>query len=656
MTKRKIEAEVAVDVTGAAAVKDLEEQTEKLAAGIDVPIGVEVDESKLAKFERELDDLNLDSSRELRIEFRGQVLQQQIRNTLRDLERLDDPIEISARTQDLERAQTELRDLAELAERKYEVDVRVDTKGTARQAADEIGRMGVNAEGLQRGIGPLRGFTDELGGASAAGGVAANAFVDAGEAIEIFGGQLGISEKTLGRASIALGAVGIAAGIGLTAWQKYKEGQENARIRVDETTQALRDQIPVLDELADAAAEAAEKSTDPYIRLAQVFREQLDDDELEKFRDTLDALGLSFDDLDEAVAGLDTDRVGYFAEQLTRADVDPGQARRIAELLASFDNFQDVAAFADVDLEPQVLELRTFIEALYELEDVAASNRVGTSLTDFLKTVRTDGGEAGRILRGVTEALSPDASDLDVYTAYIAKLDELGLAGEEAGEGVERGASRARDAAESIGGVFQDVGDRIAGVVDDVRTAAGEAAEQITRVEQALLDIDTDVSAERQLLNLAESFDRVAEKRLAAAEARGTAEEEKAVRSFRLEQLRLIDDTVDYLRTVEGIPAEKITRIGALIDSGALSAAEAEIAALSGDRVAKLTIDITPKIDRAFETISFRVQPDAAPQQVATVFSPPAQQVIVYNPPGTPASTAEQYAIDLYRNGNRGPF
>ena len=98
MPKRKIEAEVAVNVTGTEDVEKLEKRIDSLQdAEVEIDVDASDAESKLERFERELDELDLDKSRELRIEMRSELLQQEIRGALRQLERLEDPIEILSR-------------------------------------------------------------------------------------------------------------------------------------------------------------------------------------------------------------------------------------------------------------------------------------------------------------------------------------------------------------------------------------------------------------------------------------------------------------------------------------------------------------------------------------------------------------------------------
>ena len=89
-------------------------------------------------------------------------------------------IDVEVDQRDLDDATEAVDELKRTAARGIDIDVDVDPARNAGRAADDIRRMNVNADGLQSGIGPLRGFTDELGGTAAAGGTAANALIDAG--------------------------------------------------------------------------------------------------------------------------------------------------------------------------------------------------------------------------------------------------------------------------------------------------------------------------------------------------------------------------------------------------------------------------------------------------------------------------------------------
>jgi len=238
-------------------IEGIADQVDDLNKGeveIDVTADTREAETRIERFEREVDGLT-DDTRELRVEFRSQQINKEIKKSLRELEKLEDPVDIEVATADLERAQKDLRDLEELAERKYEIEIDADPKRTAKRAAGDM--EGLN-ETSQRGIGVLRGVTDELGETAAAGGVAGAAFVDAGEAVEIFGAKAGLSQEALGKVGGALGGVGLAVTAGSVAWGLYNKEQKKAK----ERGEAL---LKVQEDLAeDKYEEAAEKLAETY--------------------------------------------------------------------------------------------------------------------------------------------------------------------------------------------------------------------------------------------------------------------------------------------------------------------------------------------------------------------------------------------------------
>ena len=238
-------------------IEGIADQVDDLNKGeveIDVTADTREAETRIERFEREVDGLTTDA-RELRVEFRSQQINKEIKKSLRELEKLEDPVDIEVATADLERAQKDLRDLEELAGRKYEIEIDADPKRTAKRAAGDM--EGLN-ETSQRGIGVLRGVTDELGETAQAGGVFGAAFVDAGEAVEIFGAKAGLSPEVLGKVAGALGGLGLAVTAGSVAWGLFNKAQKEA----DGRAQSL---LGVQEELADQKyAEAAEKLADTY--------------------------------------------------------------------------------------------------------------------------------------------------------------------------------------------------------------------------------------------------------------------------------------------------------------------------------------------------------------------------------------------------------
>lgn len=227
------------------AVDDASDTIEQVAdAAGDLPeratVDVDADTGEaltaLERFERQVDGLT-DDARELRVEFRAQQLQRDIRNALRDLERLEDPTDIDIRTDDLERAQRDLRELAELAGRKYAIDVDADPKRTAQRAAGDVDLIRQRGEGLQSALPALRGFTDELGATAANAGIAGQALGDLGDFSLIMGERFGISERATAGLGTALGAAGLAtiiAGVAVPALQALTSGQNEARYSAED--------------------------------------------------------------------------------------------------------------------------------------------------------------------------------------------------------------------------------------------------------------------------------------------------------------------------------------------------------------------------------------------------------------------------------------
>jgi len=254
---------------GAADVsKDIEKIADGVAAlddevSIDVTADTRKAETNIQRFEREVADVT-DDARELRFEFKSQTINREIKKILRDLEKLEDPVDIEARTEDLERAQKDLRDLSELAERKYEIDIDADPRRTAKRAAGDVEGLNTAA---QRGIGVTRGLTDELGETARAGGVAGNAIIDAGEAVEIFGAKAGISEATLGKVAGALGGIGLAVTAGSVAWGYLSQSQKNAAKDAEELRK-VQEQLAD-SKYEDAAESLYEKYTTEFDRLGE---------------------------------------------------------------------------------------------------------------------------------------------------------------------------------------------------------------------------------------------------------------------------------------------------------------------------------------------------------------------------------------------------
>lgn len=412
MANERIDLELGVDDQASRKLEDVADLVDDLGDG---KLEVEVDadtreaETRLERFERELDSLTNDSGRELRIEFRQQVLEGNIRSALRQLERLDDPVEIDIKQGELEDAQQELKELADLADRKYDVELDIDPKRNARRAADDVDAMRVNAEGLQSGIGPLRGFTDELGGSAGAAGTTAAALIDAGEAVEIFGGQLGASEALLGKISLGIGAAGLAAGGLALAWNRAgKAARESEALRVERVeayNEALDDTESTLDAITETLRDAGS------IEIDFGGAGNLD------ITPILNRLGVGVREFSQLVDG-GKDRVGRWAESMRRAGVD-GEYIKAVTIAAT----QEIDRFAEAS--KGAAESQAFLagEDIGEYVDYIGD---ATKEWEDAKQATDDAGAAALYTKRQTDDVADSAGDVgDAYAEVRARVDEV---------------------------------------------------------------------------------------------------------------------------------------------------------------------------------------------------------------------------------------
>ncbi len=652
MPKRKIEAEVAVNVTGTEDVDKFEKQVDGLSDK-QVELGVEIDESKIQQFERELDDLELDKARELRIEFRAQLLQQQARSALRDIERLEDPIEIRTRTADLQDAQRELQELAELAGRKYNVDVDIDPRRNAARAADDVELLRQRGEGLQSALPALRGFTDEMGATAQQAGVAGQALGDLGDFSLILGEKFGLSEKATTQLGTALGAAGLAtviAGFALPAIQNLFEAQDDLSEKTIAATDAIGKQTGAVDDLASAIDRAT--TGDPLV--TAILGEVVDDEEkLDKITDALSRLGLTVDgDLGGALRDLrEQDSRIPILERLPelaqRSAEDLGIIDRALRDTTGFEEFQNKLIFTNAELGDFVRRNREVFEDLVELDDAANEIDLGAAYREALIDIRkTEQGT--RLLAEAQRNVGEGAGLEELIAEYERLRGEL-----EETEEVTKDVERAVRDSTGAWGDFEDAAGRALGAV---LQGATDAVAALDPVAAALFQITNEIDAEQQMLAIADQFDKVQEAAVKAmtAAAEGAEDAESKARAYRREQLRLTEDVLDYLGTIEDIPLSKVTEIRTALDTGKLVEAERLLAELTGDKFAQVYVDLIPR--SSFESLSFQLQAGQAPRQsgvdlgTGTFLSAP---ITIINPPGTPAATVSN--VDLYnkRNGDQ---
>lgn len=224
MADNRIDLEITADDQASDVVEDVADAVERLDDETTVEIDADTRDAETAvqRLERELEDTTGDA-RELRIRFREQQLQRQLRTILRDLERLDDPVEIEAQTRELERAQQELRDLEELASQKYEIEIDADPTRNVQRAGDDLDDLRRRGDGLQSALPAIRGFGDELGQTAQNAGIASQAVGDLGDFALIAGERFATAGSRTAELSTklgtALGAAGLAGAIGGIVFQ-----------------------------------------------------------------------------------------------------------------------------------------------------------------------------------------------------------------------------------------------------------------------------------------------------------------------------------------------------------------------------------------------------------------------------------------------------
>lgn len=653
MPKRKIEAEVAVNVTGTEDVAKLEKQVDDLQ-DTEISVGADTSDARsaLQKFEDELDDLGLDSSRELRIEFKAQLLQQEVRRALKDLERLDDPIEIRTRTADLERAQTELRDLAELASRKYQVDVDIDPRRNAARAAGDIELIRQRGEGLQSALPALRGFGDELGATAQKAGVAGQAIGDLGDFSLILGEKFGLSEKATTGLGTALGAAGLAtviAGIAIPAIQNLINSQEDLDEETRRAVDAIGEQTGAIEEMK----RAIDAVTDGDPLLTAILGQFGDDDEkLDKVGDSVVAIGKTIEDLPAVFRQLSTETGAIdFLEELRGSSELSEKA--LGDLIGLMRDSSNLGEF-NLDLSGASPALQEFVElnrdavdGLFELIQTSEGVDLGASYREALTDIRqTDRGV--RLLAEAQRNVGENAGLEELLAEYERLRDEI-----EETEDATRDVGRS---VEEVTGKWGDFADAARSALGEVLAGATDAVAALDPVAAALFQISNEIDAEQQMLGIADQFDKVQEAAVKAmtAAAEGAEDAEAKARAYRREQLRLTEDVLDYLGTIEDIPLSKVTEIRTALDNNKLVEAERLLAELTGDKFAQVYVDLIPR--SGFDSLSFALAAGQAPRQTGvdlgtgTFLSAP---ITIINPPGTPAATVSN--VDLYnkRNGDQ---
>lgn len=207
-------------------------------------------------------------------------------------------------------------------------------------------------------------------------------------------------------------------------------------------------------------------------------------------------------------------------------------------------------------------------------------------------------------ITSVTES-RPD-SVVDKLNATRDATGEMSDRAADASAAIAEAAEQYDRANKTLGGTESQLNDvkvalgGVEGKTDDATGATSRLQDQLRLVKDRLDRLQSDISADRSLLDLETAFDNVrdaANEQMTAQIEANTATAQgaddavakqdaaaDAARNSRDAVLELRDTTLTYLRDLGGIPATKITEIDLLLRQGDVDAAERKIAEVTRDR------------------------------------------------------------------------
>lgn len=432
--------------------------------------------SRVEQIDRQLEGLTGDA-RELRIRFAASKLEGEIRNALRDLERLDDPVDIEVRTTDLERATTELAELAELAGRKY--DVNVDTKKSfdnivtgADQANSAVANMVGNSS---QELGELIGVT---GGAGQALGQLAEYFTETGIEARGAGSSIGAVVRQFGKSALPIAA--IAAGMLAIA-----QGAKQAKERTEELTDETEALSSALDEVF--AKTVADLLSTMFLRAALDGKDL--NDQLKELAETNTVGARRMLDNAEAI-GLNAE----LQMALSRAIADTDAARR--QQTETEERYGDAAADAAGDTKDLAAAAReagtdgadAFTGIVDAAEDADAGIRDVIDRWDLLRR-RVDGGRTSFL--NIGDAFDEvKASALEALAAADQGLGDADAKARDAERSTIALKDSVIDYAEEVGDIPPEKVTDILALIDEGKLDEAERAlDELERERDAVINV-----------------------------------------------------------------------------------------------------------------------------------------------------------------------
>lgn len=532
----------------------------------DAEVEVSADTDSAARevrsFEDQVEGLT-DDARELRITFRAEQLRRQIGGILRQLEQVDDPTEIDILSSDLERTQQELRDLADLADDRYDIEINADPGRTAARAAGDIDDIRRRGEGLQSALPAIRGFGDELGGVSQGAGIASQAVADLGDFALISGERFATEGSRMAgvatRLGTVLGAAGLAGAIGGIAVQLGT----TLIPKISEWISGSEDALEVNEDLAESVRGVSAALAEGDYRQAV--------DEIVNANSELIEQG-------EAV-GVSAQRTVDFL--LGLADPLDLAADKTGEGSQAFQQFALDAKFAREEIDTGIGTIERNNQVI---ADTAArlveGDSAGKSYSERLVDIADQYGIATDGADDMTEAEGDLNSELatgaELLEQAVTAIEEVNTARRAAADATFAVRDAEADLAEQLEASTEAIGAEGASLADlrseadDVAQAAGKVAD-----EQVRLARET-AAAEGTTLSQTAATDTWNSSMLsAAAAARGP----------------LRQGIVEYIASVNGIPPEKVSDIIALIDQGKITQAENRLSNVSRTRSSSVQAD-----------------------------------------------------------------
>lgn len=632
MAKEEINLKITATDQASKVIDPLIKKVEKLD-GTEAELGLKADDKKaqasIKDFIKSVEKIDGETAT-MALAVKGADVQAKLGDLLVDISKLDaSDVTIDVKLAEAASLKSDLNDI-ETAVRKLDSEVitpRVDTSNL-----DHVHRAaGDTADTLQRGIGPLRGFTDELGGTSQVAGTMSNAMIDAGEAVQIFGSQLGFSEATLGKISGAMAGLGIAVGIGIAAWSAFNKQQKESEKATKEASAAIEEELGLLDRLKKGA------DLGPATTAVEEFNRSLiaDKEDRENAVRSLGAINKAGSDLGQVMVDLRRDSQGALTGLGEQAGIPKEWAAAIADAVDGSEDFIQVQdrlfkTFGQRG-EDVTKTYRKQIQALLDLQAQQKKTNpkeAAQQALDFAAGI--DAGTKALVDQATATARGKDANAdaIAIFDEYVKLEGQQKTNAEGAAKATEAFATSQENLAGAIDGANTALDDQIKALEDlldaaktgaDLGITLEKAEEGLTAAVQARKDAleatkkavtpeDQKKAHDDYIKSLEDERDAVIDAGKAQQEYREVQAVAQGVQLSATQKVDGMNDSLEemakragpeaqksvynYLIQLNEIPEEKQTAIYAAVDAGKLDEANVLIDEASKTREVALNVDV----------------------------------------------------------------